>query len=141
MWEWGTLGHGFLTHDYFGGVQLLSSNKPARTMGGLWCKVSLLQECDHESPQPSEHGREPPWTGKELTICLRSSILCRNPTTQPRASPWEATKRPSKRTGVLLIPETTLDGPIALLAWSRQDACDEVCIVPRSNNMGFPEQV
>lgn len=62
--EWGTLGDAFLTHDHFGGVRFLSLNKPARMMGGLWCKLNLLRESHRESPQPCKGGREPPWMGR-----------------------------------------------------------------------------
>lgn len=48
---------------------------------------------------------------------------------------------PCKRTRVLHCPETMLDDLIALVAWGRQDASNEVCVALRSSQKVFPPQV
>lgn len=110
--------------------QVLSSNKHAGTMNSLWHEVSLLCECHHKKLQPSEHGREPPWTWKEIPVDLRSSMLCRNQTAQPRASPWEdsAPSRVVLQKGLGFYSALiTQDDTNAPMPCSREDVYDE-CI-------------
>lgn len=138
--EWGTLGDAFLTHDHFGGVRFLSLNKPARTMGGLWCKVSSLRESHRESPQPCKRGREPPWTGKELPISPRSSTLSTNPTAQLRPSAWGdgAPSDPGKGLGFYSALRQRW---MTLLRWWFRAGKTPVCVAPRCSQKDFPQQV
>lgn len=63
-----------------------------------------------------------------------------SPSTERLFPVGQCTKRPCKRTGILLSHKT-LDDPIALMAWGRKDAWDKVCIGLRSSQKCFSLQI